>query len=105
MKIDFTQTLKDFQGIPLPKSSSPDQPVGWTLQDAALTCLQVALPGDEGMSPMEKVQLGLIGKAIVDGKDITSEDAAKLKARICRVLSAPVVAWAVENAIEGDSNG
>lgn len=97
MKIDFTQNLLGFDGNPI---MEPDN-TPWTLQKAAMASLTNALPGDETASPMEKVQIGLIGVAIHEGKEITTGDAQKLKERICRILPAPVIAWAVENAIEG----
>ena len=96
MKINFDSTLKDFEGRPILDSDGTP----WTLRKAALGCLNVPLQGDDAMSPLEKVQLGLIGVAIVKGEDITAGDADKLKARISRVLVAPVVAWAVNEAIE-----
>ncbi len=103
MKINFNQNLLDFSGEPIWKESPTDDKAGipWTLREAALTSLKVALSGDEAMAPLEKVQLGLIGVAIIKGTEVTTGDAEKLKARICKILPAPMVAWAVDNAIEG----
>lgn len=99
MKIDFNQSLLGFDGEPLLN----DKGEPFTLKAASLLALNVALPGDQDYGVMDKIQLGMLGMSIVQGKEITTEDAAKLKARICKVLPAPVVAVAVQNAIEGST--
>lgn len=97
MKINFSQTLLGFDGLPIKDNDGSE----WTLQKACIGCLNVALPGDDSLAPAEKVALGSLAVSILKDEEINSEDAAKLKTRICRLWVAPVVAWSVDNAIEG----
>ena len=100
MKLNFKQTLKDFDGTPL-KIQTEDGIVNMTLGIAIVRSLQASLQGDETIPPMDKVKLGMMGVAVNKGLELPIEDVAKIKERICRVFASPVVAWALNEAIEG----
>ena len=99
MRINYKQPLLDFDGKPL-RSMVDGEPKEMTIKSAFLSCLSVALPGDESIPPLEKVKLGQCGVAIQKGIDLTTEDVSKLKERVCRMYASPVVAWSLNVAIE-----
>ncbi len=101
MSFDYNKQLKDFTGALIVNQAQ--EPL--TFKDLAVQALRSPLPGDEAMPILDKVSLGMTCKAMMDGLTVPVEDAIKIKDRICRMFSAPHIAYAVQTFMDEATSG
>lgn len=97
MKIDFSKTLKSYDGKDITGENGPA-----TLKEISLNALTATLRGDENMSGMEKFKLYNLAIDIHKNPevDISVENVSSIKDRIGKAYSQVVVgaAWSILEA-------
>ena len=102
MLINFSQILKDAEGENLQlDANSP----ALTLKEISKLAIKAVLQDDQSMSHTDKLDWARLSEVISKSADepvnVDSAKVAKLKERICKVVPAIMVAYAIEMAFEG----
>ncbi len=108
--IDFTQTLKGYDGKVLTNGTPDGKPGGkaTTLEDVSVNALLTPLPEDKGApdAATKAFQRFKLAEKLHDGKAIalTAEQIAMLKERIAQVYGAAVVgpAWIILDPVAAE---
>lgn len=97
MKIDFTTTVLTCEGAPYIDQFQREM----TLASASLEACSNPLPGDESLTPAEKLEIGKIGLCVSRNLPITSEQLAILKNRLAAGFVNPVLVAILHETVEG----
>lgn len=106
MKLPYSTILTDMAGNDIQTAAATEAaPAKFlTFKDALITAFSVQHPEDERMTPADRYALGKLGFAIGKEVDLPVDDVARVKDRVGKLLTGPLV-FVVWNLIEDAAKG
>ena len=97
MKINYSLVINQPDGTPYIDNETK---VPLTLKSVIVASCSQPVPGDENMDPVAKYQIGEIGICAYKELDLSTEQVAKVKVRIAKLFTSPVLVYQANQLLE-----